>query len=117
MAVSYKNLQQVEKTPFDRKNTLEACPIFHYPQERIKRYIFCDFPALYPETVFHKSVEAKDEFPWGKVASGFKTLKAIKLYLNDSTYLLPIVTQRLNSKILPSLRAKLPPSVQIFQSQ
>jgi len=108
VTISYKNFQQEKKSPFDRKNILEACPIFHYLQERIKRHVFCNFPALYPETAFHESLEAKKELPWGEVAGDFKVLNlwAIKLYLNGPTYLLPTVLRGLIQKLFVASTSK-----------
>lgn len=113
VATSYKNLWQVERAFSDLKSVLEVRPVFHRNRRRITGHIFCNFLALYLKIALQKALEAKGlKLPWDEVLGDLQAIKAVKLSLNGSSYLLRTDFRGVAHKVFQAVGAKPPPTLQ-----
>lgn len=112
VATSYKNLWQVERAFSDLKSILEVRPVFHRNKRRITGHIFCNFLALYLKIALQKALEAKGlKLAWDEVLGDLKAIKAVKLRLNGSSYLLRTDFRGIAHKVFQAVGAKPPPTL------
>jgi len=117
VATSYKNLWQVERAFSDLKSVLEVRPVFHRNKRRIKGHIFCNFLALYLKIALQKALEAKGLKPsWDDLIGDLRAIKAIKLDLNGSSYLLRTEFRGVAHKVFQAVGVRPPPTLQDFKT-
>ncbi len=113
VATSYKNLWQVERAFSDLKSVLEVRPVFHRNKRRITGHIFCNFLALYLKIALQKALEGKGlKLPWDEVLGDLKAIKAVKLRVNGSSYLLRTDFRGVAHRVFQAVGAKPPPTLQ-----
>lgn len=116
VATSYKKLWQVERAFCDLKNILKVRPVYHRRKMRVQGHIFCNFLALYLKIAMQKALESKElKLPWDEVLSDLKALKAIRLHLNGTTYLLRTDFRGVAHKVFQAVGVKPPPTLQVLQ--
>jgi len=80
VALYYKGLWQIEAGFRDLKSDLEACPIYHFKQERIIGHIFVCFLALLMKVALKKKIKAIDpEASYREVFDALRQIKAVKI--------------------------------------
>jgi transposase len=77
---SYKDLWQVEMAFRQLKSELEAGPIYHWKDRRIRAHIMICFLALVMRTCFYKLLQAtKKKVSYNQVLWDLKSLRAVEL--------------------------------------
>jgi hypothetical protein len=118
VALSYKNLWQVERAFSDLKSILEVRPVFHRRKQRIKGHIFCSFLALYLKIALQKALEAKKlKVPWDELMGDLRAIKGVKLRLNGSSYLLRTDFRGVAYKVFQAVGVRPPPTLQALEDQ
>ncbi|NIS67928.1 MAG: hypothetical protein GTO12_02940 [Proteobacteria bacterium] len=100
------------------KRVLEVRPVFHRQKRRIKGHIFCNFLALYLKIALQKALEAKGlKRSWDEVTSDLKAIKAVKLHLNGSSYLLRTDFRGVTHSVFQAVGAKPPSTLQLLTKE
>lgn len=82
---SYKDLWQVESAFRQLKSELEAGPIFHWKDDRIRAHVMICFLALILRTVFYKQLRKQDsKASYSEVFSDLRALCAIGLRIQEN---------------------------------
>lgn len=80
VALCYKSLWQIEASFRDLKHELEANPIYHFTERRIRAHIFICFLALVLKLTFKKWVEKiANNLNYSKVIEAVKDIEAIQI--------------------------------------
>lgn len=80
VALSYKDLWQIEASFRDLKEDLETSPIYHFAERRIIAHIFVSFLSLLLKITFYKKLKAIDkEASYQEVFDAVREVKAVKL--------------------------------------
>lgn len=80
VALSYKDLWQIEAGFRDLKDDLESGPIYHWTQRRIIAHIFVAFLSLLLKIAFDKKLKLIDKgATYSEVFNAVKEIKAVKL--------------------------------------
>ena len=86
---SYKDLWQVESAFRQLKSELEAGPIFHWKDDRIRAHVMICFLALILRTVFYKQLRKQDaKASYSEVFSDLRALCAIGLRIQENEIIL-----------------------------
>jgi transposase len=86
---SYKDLWQVEHAFRALKTELEAGPIYHWKEERIRAHVMICFLALVLRTIFYKKLKAHDkEASYTDVISDLQAMHAIGLRVKENQMIL-----------------------------
>ncbi|MBU2438752.1 MAG: IS1634 family transposase [Acidobacteria bacterium] len=89
IAVTYKNLLQVEQAFRGLKDILATRPVYHQTAENTKGHVFCGYLALMLVMELRRRLKAKGEVPaWPEVIRDLRALQAIKLELDGKSFLL-----------------------------
>jgi len=74
--------------------------------------------ALRLRIALQKALEAKRlKLPWDEVLSDLKAIKAVKLHLNGSPYLLRTDSRGVAHRVFQAVGVKPPPTLQAFEKQ
>lgn len=80
VALSYKDLWQIEAGFRDLKDDLETSPIYHWTQRRIIAHIFVAFLSLLLKIAFDKKLKLIDkDASYAEVFTAAREIKAVKL--------------------------------------
>jgi hypothetical protein len=116
VATSYKGLWRVERAFRDLKNLFKVRPIYHRRKQRVKGHIFCTFLALYLKVALEKALESKGlKLAWEALLGDLRSLKAVKLHLDGSIYLLRTDFQGSCNKVFRAVGLKSPPTLQPYK--
>lgn len=89
VAVTYKNLLQVECAFRSLKDILSTRPIYHQTAENTKGHVFCSYLALLLVIELRRRLKAKGEVPpWHEVIRDLRSLQAIKISIDGKSFLL-----------------------------
>ncbi len=114
-ALSYKNLWQVERAFRDLKNVLRVRPVYHRRKATVEGHIFCNFLALYLKIALEKALASKGlKLPWDEMIGDLKAVKAIKLRLEGTDYLLRSEFRGAAHKVFAAVGFKAPPTLQPY---
>lgn len=117
-ARSYKGLWRVERAFSDLKSLLKLRPVYHRRKERVKGHIFYSFLALYLKIAIEKALESKGlKLAWDALLTDLSSLKAVKLQLGDTTYLLRTDFQGSCNKVFRAVGLKSPPTLQPYKGE
>ena len=80
VALSYKDLWQIEASFRDLKDDLETSPIYHWTERRIIAHIFVSFLSLLLKITLHKKLKQIDkDCSYQEVFDAVREIKAVKL--------------------------------------
>jgi transposase len=80
VALSYKDLWQIEASFRDLKDDLETSPIYHWTERRIIAHIFVSFLSLLLKISLHKKLKQIDkDCSYQEVFDAVREIKAVKL--------------------------------------
>lgn len=89
VAVTYKNLLQVECAFRSLKDILATRPVYHQTPENTKGHVFCSYLALLLVIELRRRLREKGEVPsWPEVIRDLRTLQAIKIEIDGKSFLL-----------------------------
>lgn len=115
-AISYKGLWRVERAFRDLKSLLKVRAGYHRRNQRVKGHIFCTFLALYLKVAFEKALESKGlKMSWQALLGDLSSLKAVKLQLGETNYLLRTDFQGSCNKVFRAVGLKSPPTLQPYK--
>lgn len=89
VAVTYKNLLQVELAFRSLKDILSTRPVYHQTAENTKGHVFCSYLALMLLIELRRRLKEKGEVPpWPEVIRDLRSLQAIKISIDGKSFLL-----------------------------
>ncbi|MDH7513760.1 MAG: IS1634 family transposase [Clostridiales bacterium] len=89
VAVTYKNLLQVELAFRSLKDVLSTRPVYHQTAENTKGHVFCSYLALMLLIELRRRLKEEGEVPsWPEVIRDLRSLQAIKISIDDKSFLL-----------------------------
>ena len=112
VVIAYKDLWQVERAFRTLKNELEMGPIYHYTERRIRAHIFICFLALVLRVTLQKAFkDINKTISLSKVMNDIKKIKAIKLNIQGSHYILRTELQGDAHFAFRAVGLKIPPRI------
>lgn len=88
VAVTYKNLLQVEYAFRYLKDTLETRPIYHRTPENTKGHVFCSYLALVLVIELRRRLSEKGDIPpWDDIIRDLRAFQAVKLAIDGKEFL------------------------------
>lgn len=89
VAVTYKNLLQVECAFRSLKDILSTRPVYHQTPENTKGHVFCSYLSLLLLIELRRRLREKGEVPsWHDVIRDLRCLQAIKISIDGKSFLL-----------------------------
>jgi hypothetical protein len=89
VAVTYKNLLQVELAFRNLKDVLSTRPVYHQTADNTKGHVFCSYLALMLLIELRRRLKEKGEVPpWPEVIRDLRSLQAIKISIDGKSFLL-----------------------------
>lgn len=89
VAITYKNLLQVECAFRNLKDILETRPIYHQTAENTKGHVFCSYLALLLVIELRRRLRAKGEVPsWDEIIRDLRSLQAVKIKIDGKSFLM-----------------------------
>jgi len=89
VAITYKNLLQVECAFRNLKDILETRPIYHQTAENTKGHVFCSYLALLLVIELRRRLRAKGEVPsWDEIIRDLRSLQAVKIRIDGKSFLM-----------------------------
>jgi len=89
VAVTYKNLLQVECAFRHLKDILETRPIYHQTAENTKGHVFCSFLALLLVIELRRRLSEKGDVPsWYEIIRDLRAFQAVKIDIDGKTFLI-----------------------------
>jgi transposase len=115
VALSYKELWQVEKVFRDVKSLLNTRPIFHQRDRTIRGHVFCSFLAL----VLRKELErqlnlAGHVFEWADIKQDLKALQQVTIEENGRTMAIRSKCEGVCGKVFQAVGVAMPPTIREF---
>ena len=108
----------MERAFSDLKSVLRVRPVFHRQKRRIQGHIFCNFLALYLKIALQKTLETKKlKLPWDELMGDLRAIKAVKLRLTDSSYILRTDFRGSAHKVFQAVGVRPPPTLQVSENQ
>lgn len=89
VALSYKNLWQVEYAFRSLKSILQNRPVYHQTPKNTKGHIFCSYLSLLLLIELRNRLQAKGEVPqWDEIMRDLQSLHAVKIQFQGKSFLL-----------------------------
>ncbi len=89
VALTYKNLWQVEYAFKSLKSILRNRPTYHQTPNNTKGHIFCSYLSLLMLIELRSRLEAKGEVPqWDEIIRDLRSLQAVKIQLQGKSFLI-----------------------------
>ena len=112
VVLAYKDLWQVEAAFRTLKNELAMGPIYHWTERRIRAHIFVCFLALLLKIILLKRLKTIDRtLSFSKVLQDIKRIKAVKLTLQGSSYIIRTELQGDAHLGFKAAQLKIPPRI------
>jgi len=112
VAVTYKNLLQVEWAFRYLKDILETRPVYHHRAENTKGHIFCSYLALLLVIELRRRLKEKGEIaPWDEIIRDLRSLQAIKIKIDGKSFLLRSDFEGVAHKCFMAVGFKPPPQI------
>lgn len=88
VAVTYKNLLQVECAFRHLKDILETRPIYHQTAENTKGHVFCSYLALLLVLELRRRLSEKGDVPsWYEIIRDLRAFQAVKIQIDGKAFL------------------------------
>jgi transposase len=115
VALSYKELWQVEKVFRDVKSLLNTRPIFHQRDRTIRGHVFCSFLAL----VLRKELErqlnlAGHVLEWADIKQDLKALQQVTIEENGRKMAIRSKCEGVCGKVFQAVGVAMPPTIREF---
>jgi len=115
VALSYKELWQVEKVFRDVKSLLNTRPIFHQRDRTIRGHVFCSFLAL----VLRKELErqlnlAGHVLEWAEIKQDLKALQQVTIEENGRKMAIRSKCEGVCGKVFQAVGVAMPPTIREF---
>lgn len=115
VALSYKELWQVEKVFRDVKSLLNTRPIFHQRDRTIRGHVFCSFLAL----VLRKELErqlnlAGHILEWADIKQDLKALQQVTIEENGRKMAIRSKCEGVCGKVFQAVGVAMPPTIREF---
>jgi len=115
VALSYKELWQVEKVFRDVKSLLNTRPIFHQRDRTIRGHVFCSFLAL----VLRKELErqlnlAGHVLEWAEIKQDLKALQQVTIEENGIKMAIRSKCEGVCGKVFQAVGVAMPPTIREF---
>jgi len=108
---AYHSLWKIEESFRIMKSTLEVRPIFHWTESRIKgHFVVCFLAFLLERTMEIELRKAKMTASPQNIRDALNSMQLTEMRCNDNKYFLRTQISELGTKILETLKIKIPPS-------
>ena len=88
VALYYKGLWQIEEGFRDLKHELEANPVYHQKEKRIRGHIFvCFLAQVLKQTLSKELKKINKEFKYSKIMEDVEKIKAVKISTNKQEFI------------------------------
>ncbi|MFQ5888090.1 MAG: IS1634 family transposase [Candidatus Hydrothermarchaeales archaeon] len=112
VAVTYKNLLQVECAFRNLKDILETRPVYHQTAENTKGHVFCSYLALLLVIELRRRLREKGEVPsWHEIIRDLRSLQAIKIEIDGKSFLLRSEFEGVTHQCFMAAGIKPPPTI------
>lgn len=112
VAVTYKNLLQVECAFRSLKDILSTRPTYHKTAENTKGHVFCSYLALVLLIELRRRLSKKGEVPpWHEVIRDLRALQAIKISIDGKSFLLRSEFEGVAHQCFMAAGVKPPPTI------
>lgn len=112
VAVTYKNLLQVECAFRYLKDTLETRPIYHHTAENTKGHVFCSYLALVLVIELRRRLREKGDVPpWDDVIRDLRAFQAVKLSIDGKEFLVRSDFEGVAHRCFMAAGVKPPPQI------
>ena len=116
VALTYKQLWQVEDLFRTSKSLFETRPIFHQRDETIRGHVFCSFLALVLRKALLDRLEAAGQaFEWADVLRDLEALQEVEVAHQDKRFRLRTEARGTCGAVFRAVGVALPPTVQQIQ--
>lgn len=89
VALTYKNLWQVEYAFRSLKSILQNRPVYHQTQENTKGHIFCSYLSLLLLIELRSRLQAKGNIPqWDEIIRDLRSLQAVRIQFQGKSFLM-----------------------------
>lgn len=112
VALTYKNLLQVESAFRNLKDILQTRPVYHQTAENTKGHVFCSYLALLLVIELRRRLKEKGEVPsWHEVIRDLRSLQAIKIEVSGKSFLLRTEFEGVAHQCFMAAGVKPPPTI------
>jgi len=112
VAVTYKNLLQVECAFRNLKDILETRPVYHQTAENTKGHVFWSYLALLLVIELRRRLREKGEVPpWHEIIRDLRSLQAIKIEIDGKSFLLRSEFEGVAHRCFMAAGVKPPPTI------
>lgn len=112
VAVTYKNLLQVECAFRYLKDTLETRPIYHHTPENTKGHVFCGYLALVLVIELRRRLSEKGDIPpWDDIIRDLCAFQAVKLAIDGKEFLVRSDFEGVAHRCFMAAGVKPPPQI------
>jgi len=114
VALAYKHLTWIERLWRELKDVVEIRPIFHHlKRDNVRGHIFASFLSLYLAAALKRRLaEAGLKFPWNDVIRDLSELRAVRVFLDGSHFLLRSPVKGTAGRVFAAVGVKVPSLVQ-----
>lgn len=113
VALSYKQLWQVEALFRTSKSLLQTRPIFHRCDETIRGHVFCSFLALVLRKALLERLQAADcDFEWADVLRDLEALQEVEVEHHGQRFRLRTEARGTCGPVFRAVGVALPPNLQ-----
>jgi len=112
VALTYKELWQVEQVFRDMKSALDTRPIFHQRDETIRGHVFCSFLALVLIKELYRRLEkAGHDFEWAEIKQDLSALQEITIEDNGRKLAVRSECKGVCGKVFQAVGVAIPPTI------
>ncbi len=117
VALSYKELWQVEHVFRDMKSVLETRPVFHQRDDTIRGHVFCSFLALMlRKELLRRLEEAGHDLEWSDIIQDLEALQQTVIEENGKRLAVRTECQGTCGKVFKAVRVAVPPTIREVQA-
>jgi len=112
VALTYKELWQVEQVFRDMKSALDTRPIFHQRDETIRGHVFCSFLALVLiKELYWRLEKAGHDFEWAEIKQDLSALQEITIEDNGRKLAVRSECKGVCGKVFQAVGVAIPPTI------
>lgn len=118
VALSYKELWQVEHVFRDMKSVLETRPVFHQRDDTIRGHVFCSFLALMlRKELLRRLEEAGYDLEWSDIIQDLEALQQTVIEENGKRLSVRTECQGACGKVFKAIGVAVPPTIREVQAE
>jgi transposase len=112
VALTYKELWQVERVFRDVKSMLETRPVFHQREDTIRGHVFCSFLALVLRKELERHLEkAGHIFEWSHIKQDLRALQETHIEENGTQLAIRSKAEGVCGKVFQAVGMAMPPTI------